>query len=684
MDLKQIQKQFKRHGLRDRPAQLEMIEKVNNTVKQKQILIVEAPTGTGKTISYLLGSFYAKTSKQNVIISTATIALQEQLIKKDLPLLTKLIDEKVRFALAKGRQNYLCLAKLYQDSDQQDLFTQNTTLQYLRDQVESDFWDGDKENLKTVISDDTWQSVTTDSNGCSGKRCSFYEKCFFYKARNKMHTADFIVTNHSLLLSDLELGAGVLLPEPENNIYIIDECHHLPERSISHFSKSVHLLGSVEWINQINFITQRTINSKQIQSSWHSKITQCIASLVDNIKHLKAQLDGNIMSFAENTWRIKENEISQFEVIKALRHSSAELLKYLDEIITTLEKELELCDSNKDAESAQLIAKHLTQFKFVQSRIKNFNATWEMFSTTRQAKEPPIARWFEQSAGQNDYICHCSPINVGLQLKSLFWDLVKNGALLCSATVRSLGSFDNFQRRSGLKTLEHVQTAIMPAIFDYQHSVIFIPTMENEPAGKEQDKHRLEALDLLPQLILPRTGTLVLFTSRSAMEETYRLIDIDIKSDVLMQGQHSKNQLIEKHKKRIRDGQRSIIFGLSSMAEGVDLPADYCQHVIIHKLPFAVPSSPVELTRNEWITQHNLNPFMLATLPETSIKLTQYIGRLIRQEDDIGIVTILDRRLYSKGYGKKLLENLPPFTQLINCKLKKLKEQTSIAALFET
>ena len=155
--------------------------------------------------------------------------------------------------------------------------------------------------------------------------------------------------------------------------------------------------------------------------------------------------------------------------------------------------------------------------------------------------------------------------------------------------------------------------------------------MKHEPAGLNQDAHREEVIELLPKLMLPTTGTLVLFTSRFAMETTFEAMPNSHAKDILVQSHHNKNKLIEKHKNRIRIGKRSIIFGLTSFGEGLDLPADFCQHVIIHKLPFAVPSTPIELTRNERLKSNRLNPFMLSSLPNASLRLTQYVRRLIRQ-----------------------------------------------------
>lgn len=678
MKIKSIQQQLAKQQLKHRPTQLEMIEKVYQALTHNEIMCIEAPTGTGKTLSYLLASFYAKKKSQKVIISTATIALQEQLIEKDLPLLESVLGEKVRYTSVKGRQNYLCLAKLHQQDEQPDLFATNKTMEYLLNQVNSSFWSGDKETLSQIPADQEWTRFTTDGPGCSGKHCEYFEECYFYKARNKMHSADFIVTNHSMLLSDLELGSGVVLPEPEDVIYLIDECHHLPERSIAHFAKSSLILGATEWINQVNFSIQRAINAKIVDSSWQQKINQCTLALVAQLKQLKSVLDLNTAKFINEIWRVTPEDKQQLEMTQQILSFSRDLNSFCLKVNSDLEEKLEL-QSNAANEQDELQKQH-AQLKFLLSKVSNFLATWELFCHNQQPKEPPVACWFEKL--DSDYLCHSSPINVSQELKTLLWDKIKNGALLCSATIRSLGSFNNFQRKTGLKTCESAKTHVVPAIFNYHASLLFVPTMQHEPAGLNQERHRQEALALLPDLILPNSGTLVLFTSRTAMLETFDALPPAITLDILMQGQQSKIRLVEQHKKRIDAGKRSILFGLASFAEGIDLPAEYCQHVIIHKLPFAVPTTPLELTRSEWISQHRLNPFMLSTLPETSIKLTQYAGRLIRQEEDIGIITILDKRLYTKNYGKQLLGNLPPFTQLINASLEKLKNHPTAERLY--
>lgn len=681
MDLHTIQQKMQRAKLRHRPSQLEMIEKVSKNFQERRFLCIEAPTGTGKTLSYLLGAALQREEGQKIVISTATLALQDQLIDKDLPLLEQLLEGKISYAVAKGRANYLCHQRLAQLREEPDLFAERDYLDDLEKLLDSPFWQGERDSLPLSLSDAQWAPLTTTSAGCSTKKCPFYDQCFYFKARNKMFAASLVVTNHSLLLADIELGGGVLLPDPKNTRYIIDECHHLPSRALTHFAKGTPLLRATDWINGLNQAIARAVTGKQLASSWHSKITQLTLLLVNKIKELKALLDANTLHFQEGIWRVLPEHLPSFAVCEELLTLSHELRQCFTSILTSMETDAEMI-ADKKSEAYEQHLRQLTQLRFLYSLGENFWSTWELFCQKPAAKEPPIARWFE--ANEDDYRCFCSPINVSLKLKALFWDKITQGALCCSATLRSLGSFDNFLRKSGLKLLEQVSTAVMPAIFNYTNSVIFVPAMQHEPSGLAQQAHRQEALTLLEDLILPLSGTLVLFTSQAAMQETFAQLRVDLAAKVLMQGSQPRAKLLETHKKRIDAGEGSTLFGLASFAEGIDLPARYCQHVIIHKLPFTVPSDPIEKTRSEWITQHQLNPFELATLPETSTRLTQYVGRLIRQEEDIGIVSILDRRLYTKPYGKRLLDNLPPFTRLIKAPISSLKQQPGLSELFET
>lgn len=678
-NIKNISEQLTRNGLQHRDAQLAMINDAHDAIKNNLILCIEAPTGTGKTLSYTIAGYLAKTKIHTLIISTATIALQTQLIEKDLPLLEKILDCKIHYTLAKGRRHYVCHQRLLKPLEQADFLNDQTDLEKLQTLLETQQWNGDRDQLNLNIDNNTWQSISTDSSGCSGKLCEFYEDCAFFKARKKAHQAEIVVVNHSLLLSDLELGGGAILPEPEKSIYIIDECHHLPSKALDHFSKSDTIMGSIEWINRLTKLLTTAIQAKLIDETSQKNLNDSTHQLVNTLTQLRDILDLNEQLFDNDIWRLETIDEPLQEVARAIKNNSTNTLMQTDTIYQKLEQDLQEKKYNPDEKN--IAEKLISGLGFIISRAENLLATFQLFSHQRQAKEAPIAKWFEKRG--DAYFCHASPIHIGHELKNYFWNKIENGAVLCSATISALGSFDDFCRRSGLKNHEQYREKSVASFFDYKKSVLYLPAMHHEPAGLNQEAHRREAIELLPELILPNTGTLVLFTSRKAMEETYDKMPVELAMDILMQSFQSKNKLIEKHKNRIRNGERSVLFGLTSFGEGLDLPADFCQHVIIHKLPFAVPSTPIELTRNEWLKKNNLNAFMLSSLPQTSIRLTQYVGRLIRQENDIGIVTILDKRLYTKPYGKQLLANLPAFQLLINQNISTLKATKSIQHLYE-
>lgn len=659
---------LKKALLEERPSQLEMIVAVEGALTHKKILCIEAPTGTGKTLSYCLGAYRNRKEKQPLVISTATVTLQEQIIKKDLPLLEKMLGEKINYAIAKGRRRYVCHLRLHNAVAQPDFLTSSTEFERLYEALDLSRWDGDRDSLEHPVAEPAWSSISTDAAGCAGNRCAFYEDCVFFKAKKRCHAADIVVTNHSLLLSDLELGGGALLPSVEDSVYVIDECHHLPEKALSHFARSAPVLSALEWLSGLEKAVVKLREFKIASEHDLNQIMDMTKPMAEFVNRLNFMLKEHAMKFQGHTWRVSEAEVSLFQECEPMRMLANTLGGHCQSVLADLEKQME--KQGPALQEDSVLSTALSNFSFLSARVSNFSETWNLFFSVRKDKEAPLARWFsvlESKANDNaaDFVCQASPITAAADLKLLFWDKIKNGAILCSATVRALGKFDDYLRRTGLNKCDSVETKSIVSPFDYQHSVLLVPAMKSQPEGSSSE-HLAEVIQLLPKLILKKHGTLVLFTSKAAMEAAFAAMPMDIVNDILMQGARGRGRLIEQHKARIDQGRRSILFGLESFAEGVDLPAKYCEHVVIHKLPFAVPSDPIELTRSEWLAANHMNAFNLVTLPATSIKLTQYVGRLIRHENDRGIVTILDKRLYTKSYGKQLLENLPPFRRILN------------------
>jgi ATP-dependent DNA helicase DinG len=298
------------------------------------------------------------------------------------------------------------------------------------------------------------------------------------------------------------------------------------------------------------------------------------------------------------------------------------------------------------------------------ARAEANQALWQSFADTKPDPKWPVARWItlvelDETA---DFELVSSPILASQRLRDDLWNRCC-GAVATSATLTALGNFDRFRLRSG--TPDDAIYEVVPSPFDFaQRACLRIPAKAVD--GNQAQEHTQSILDLLPTLINPNQGTLVLFSSRRQMTEVFEGLAESWQQMILLQGNESKQILLQKHRERLDEQQGSVLFGLASFAEGVDLPGRYCEHVIIAKIPFAVPDDPVEAAMAEWIEAQGGNAFMQIAVPDAAIKLVQACGRLLRTEEDSGTVTVLDRRLVSKRYGKAILNSLPPFRLELN------------------
>lgn len=683
INTEQLSKQLQTVGLQSRPFQMQMITDIQQAITAKKIIGIEAPTGTGKTLAYLLGSLAAKPADQSIVVSTATIALQEQLMEKDLPLVEKILKKKINYALAKGRRRYVCHARVYEGAWQDDMLQADEDVSgKLQNSLEREDWDGDIDSLSFSIDAEQWRRVSTDRDGCAGKSCQYYEDCAFFKARKKMYVADIVVVNHSLLLSDFSMGGGVVLPEPGDCVYVVDECHHLAGKALDHFSHHAGVMSVVDWVNGVNRYEKDMREHKLLSEAPLEMLVQLGKEAVTIATQIRDWLSlnddkFNDDKFNDDIWRVTDLPNELEDLAKSLHQTCDQVVNYLTAAVDCAQAKLTGQGVETDVKSE--LVRISAGLGVALSRAINHTDTWRAFTSEHQPKQAPLAKWFSESDG--GFQCHVAPIYVGDVLQKQVWDRFTNGAVLCSATMSALGSLDYFSRRTGLKQYSRYEAMQIPSQFDFDKSLLYVPAMKFEPSGASMIKHEQEVVDLLPSLIMDKGGTLVLFTSRKAMMATYDALEDELRQDVILQKSQSKARLVAEHKRRIRNWQRSILFGMASFGEGLDLPADFCRHVIIHKLPFSVPSTPTELTRSEWLQANQLNPFMMATLPQASIQLTQYVGRLIRQDDDTGIVTILDKRLYTKQYGSQLLANLPAFHRLINVDLTEFEQSAKSMGL---
>jgi len=632
----------------------------NVNISEKNVAVIEAGTGTGKTVAYLLAALpIAFSLEKRVVLSTATVALQEQVSIKDIPDVLQHSGLKFNYVLAKGRGRYLCLSKLErilsepQDSNpvayedeiiavSQDELTLYRSM--LKKTVDGE-WDGDKDNWKEELATDAWQRVTTDHRQCAGRKCSNIRDCAFYNARNALEEADLIVANHDLVLSDLALGGGAILPAPENTIYIFDEGHHLPDKALNHFAAHTRYRSSIRWLGQSE--GQWPNHLKTVADlTYFSQLSQPLES---RLKETRSVLEEELPLVRELCEEIDPSAFSpklQFslgevdERLEKLAQRVSRKYSELTEILEKLYKEIETVVNEegnavpqKDAESMMnLVGGWL-------SRSESNLALWQSYRKTKFDEKVPFARWITliNSGEIADYEIVSSPVLASGILRSGLWSRCC-GAVVTSATMTALNKFDRFKIKAGLS--DDASFESVPSPFDFQSNASLV-VPKNAVEANRAIEHTESLIELIPEIVDLDSSTLVLFSSHAQMK--------------------SKQQIVEQHKERIDEKLGSIIWGLASFSEGVDLPGEYCSHVIIAKLPFSVPDEPLEAAYSEWIEARGGNAFMEVTVPDASTRLIQACGRLLRTETDTGKISILDKRLVSKRYGSAILKSLPPF-----------------------
>ena len=661
--------------------------------KERKIITVEAGTGTGKSLAYSLGAIPLALSRdKKVCISTATVALQEQLVDKDLPFLKEHSGLNFTFTLAKGRQRYVCRQKLSQavSSNQKsaspqvgftfaekpqasDIRTLNSMYQALTDGS----WLGDIDSWSEHLPHHIWQQVQSDKHSCL-KHLAEHSHCPFHKARETMEQANVLVINHSLLLADLELGGGRILPPPEDTFYIIDEAHHLPKVTRDHSSANVSLKGAVEWLSKMAetgdkmaklIKSQRAISPALKLGDDGQELLlemQKVINFIENNKH--TYFPPSEQQKTPSNFKKDDEKIYRFEnglIPDTLKNWAEDIQELSKKSLAHINKLYNfLMESVKDGDTQMYLAEPLlAEAGFLIQRLENLMALWSMYAKTDSDKGAPMARWLETTQGKRqDYLVSASPIEVGFTLEDKLWSKCE-GAVLCSATLLALNSFDHFRFQSGLKNNDGSQYQQVNSPFDYQKNAqLVIAKMKNEPSAPQFTD---ELIEKLPQYIEQGRASLVLFSSYWQMEKVAEQLRDKNKMNIQIQGEHSRQHIIETHKKRCDKDQESIVFGTQSFSEGLDLPGKYLTNLIITKLPFSVPTSPVEQAQAEYITIKGGNPFMSLSVPETSKKLVQATGRLLRNEQDEGVITIMDKRLVTKRYGKQLLDSLPPYDRIV-------------------
>ncbi|MER2800473.1 ATP-dependent DNA helicase DinG [Proteus mirabilis] len=668
-------------GFIPRAPQREMIAEVAKTFSDEtgRHLIIEAPTGVGKTLSYLIpGIAISREEKKPLIISTANVALQDQIYSKDLPLLKKIIPD-LTFTGAFGRGRYLCPRNLEAicatEGEQIDLMflledkvdvatsAEREICQELKHDFTSFGWDGLRDHHKRALTDSLWRKISTDKMNCLGRNCQYYHRCPFFLARREIDEVDVVITNHALVMAAMESES--VLPDAKNILLVLDEGHHIPDVA----RDALEVEGE---------ITLSALNMQLDNMTRH--VSQYLAQFIP-VKPPKLadpiRFDAHIAKMREAYQDVEhftrallpersENDEYLFplgQLPEQLLLCCQDLFKLTDGLKMLGESILnDLTERTAKEDVVRLHRAILTTSRMV-GYLENMAKLWRL-ATLEQTSKAPVSKWLTRryDKKQSHLYLHCAGIRVSEQLTQLLWKNIPH-VVITSATLRSLNSFSRIQELTGLS--EHFDDRFITLSSPFTHErqgKLVIPKMRYEPTMANEKAHLKEMARYFRQGMVENhhRGQLVLFSSQRAMEGFLEEVK-DLRLSLLVQGDQPRYRLVETHCKRIDAGDNSVLIGLQSFAEGLDLKGDYLTQVHIHKIAFPPVTDPVIVTEGEWLKSLKRYPFEVQSLPSASFNLIQQVGRLIRSHHCHGEVVIYDRRLLTKNYGSRLLTALPVF-----------------------
>ncbi|MCG6867506.1 MAG: ATP-dependent DNA helicase [Gammaproteobacteria bacterium] len=603
---------FARHLERfsSRPQQQRMADAVETALETGRTLVVEAGTGVGKTFAYLAP---ALASGLKVIASTGTRHLQDQLFHKDLPVVRKALGANVSAALLKGRANYLCHHRLRLANDAGTRFVSRRDLYHVSRWAGVTRTGDIAEVVEVPEASPVWPMVTSTVDNCLGSDCESFQDCWLVRARRSAQAADLVVVNHYLFFADLAIrdeGFGELLPDAD--AFILDEAHQLPEIASAFFSTGISA-------RQLRDFTADTV-AEQLRDATDMQELRELCDAVGN---------------AAARFRLSLGERERTAPWRAVRGKAAvgEALEEIRERLGDCAAALELAsERGKGLNNCHQRALELT---------RRLDAMAEDDAGT--------VRWFETT--RRGFTLHLTPLDVA----SLFAERMScyRGAwIFTSATLAVGDSFEHFRDRLGLGNADELK---LDSPFDYEaNALLYVPGGMPDPGGQEHTRAVVDAM--LPLVRANGGGAFALFTSYRALRDAAGMLSGVWDGPLLVQGGAPRRELLE----RFREQGNALLLGTGSFWEGVDVRGEALGCVVIDKLPFASPGDPVTQARIEDLRTRGGNPFMELQVPRAVIMLKQGVGRLIRGEEDTGVVMICDPRLTRKHYGRIFLESLPP------------------------
>lgn len=630
-------------GFKVRAQQRAMISRVFQHATTDSIGLIEAPTGTGKSIGYLVpGVIAALTEDRVLVVSTATASLQDQLATKDLPALSQALKAAgictdLKFAVVKGRERHLCVQKLGELSTNKGLFSEDDdgSIDQLRTVWDSGKWSGLRDTLPITVAPKTWALVANTAATCAGEGCSDYQECPYYASMAAAKDAKIVVANHDYLLTVLANLENSFLCDGASNIYIFDEAHHLEAKLLAAFATSIDF--DFSWTDEFIALEQLLgkhtthalkISLQRMLGDWHVCANAVRTTLGDSAMHrftlqeVAAELNGLLIT---------------------LRGTITELVNDLEENLKAVAEAGKRVSRARDG----LLALMTMRANAIKSELTGVTACIDEFTDPALER----ARWLQR--GRHSTEVRCTPFDAAEIARTHFWPKIKR-AVLTSATLSTLGTFEGICHNIGLPS--DTPTLRLDSPLDYSQARLIVPKFSVE-ATQATHPAMVRAFLLDHAIGSDQLGILVYFTSRAMMRTAFDSLTEKQKELVLMQGDWSVSAMIDEHRKRIDSGRRSILYGLDTLSEGIDLPGNYCTRVIIPRLPFPCPSDPILATHAEYLTKAGIEPFARLSLPRAALKLAQIFGRLIRREGDSGDVMVLDLRLSTKRYGGQMVRS---------------------------
>ncbi|MEZ4414263.1 MAG: helicase C-terminal domain-containing protein [Gemmatimonadota bacterium] len=665
----------------DRPGQREVLRTLAERFNERGVALVEAGTGTGKSLAYLIpAAVWALENEERTIVSTNTINLQEQLVEKDLPLVARVLGRELRWALVKGRGNYVSLRRARLASESvQSLFDDDRSDEIDRLLAWTEVTqDGSLSDLPFSPSPELWEEVQSDADVCLRAKCPHFQTCFYQRSRRRAAAAELLVVNHHLLFTDLSVRratdnytqAAVL---PPYRHVILDEAHNVEDAATAHLGVSTSRIGIIRVLARLESRGRGLLRAVGDEAGGSEEADQVRDLIEDRVRPalstarswFNALVDAvdAALPFQESALRLGVSPLGELSDVEAVREALDGTVVGLAELGRHLARMRALIDERE--ELSERLTGRLLDLQSVERRVDTVASALRTVLDP-SAGDADYVRWVERKGRlpRGNLVFAAAPVDVGPLLRASLFEKVDSAALL-SATLTTDTGFRFLRSRIGLEdgvledqrvVVEHVA----PSPFDFpSQSLLTVPTDHAAP-DTGSDNFQRETAEWIQQLArLSGGGVLALFTSHRSLRKVAELLreaGCERRWPLFVQGEDDRSRLLD----RFRDARNGVLLGTASFWEGVDVPGEPLRALLLEKLPFRVPSEPVTAARLEALEARGRNSFQEFMLPHAALRLKQGFGRLIRSRKDRGAVVLLDSRVLTRRYGRSLRAALPP------------------------